>query len=136
MRRAPVRDLVVVSLEEWDAVWRRNQHLVSRLLRDDPDLRVLFVEPPADPVHAARRRTRPQRGAGLRLGPDLTSVPSGRLYLFQATKALPRRVDTRADVRLAEQVVEAADRLARSVRRHRRLAPRRPHGCRARSSYR
>lgn len=111
MRRDPARDLVVVSLEAWDQVWRRNQHLVSRLLRDDPDLRVLFVEPPTDPVHAARRRTRPQRGAGLRLGPDLAGVPSGRLYLFQATKALPRRVDSRADVRLADQVVEAADRL-------------------------
>ena len=39
-------DLVVVSLEAWDQVWRRNQHLVSRLLARDPSLRVLFVEPP------------------------------------------------------------------------------------------
>jgi glycosyltransferase involved in cell wall biosynthesis len=106
-----VTDLVVVSLEAWDQVWRRNQHLVSRLLRDDPQLRVLFVEPPADPVHAARRRSRPRRGAGLRLGPGIDGVPSGRLYVFQATKALPRRIDRRADVRLANQVVEAADRL-------------------------
>jgi glycosyltransferase involved in cell wall biosynthesis len=104
-------DLVVVSLEAWDAVWRRNQHLVSRLLREDPDLRVLFVEPPADPMHAIRRRTRPGRGAGLRLGPDLPGVASGRLYLLQATKALPRRVDPRVDARLAAHIVEAADRL-------------------------
>ena len=80
-------DLVVASLEAWDAVWRRNQHLVSRLLRDDPDLRVLFVEPPADPMHALRRRTAPRRGAGLRAAPSLPGIESGRLMLFQPTKA-------------------------------------------------
>ena len=111
MSRDPALDVVVVSLEAWDAVWRRNQHLVSRLLRDDPDLRVLFVEPPADPVHAVRRRRRARPGAGLRLGPDLHDVAAGRLYLFEATKPLPRRVDPRADVRLANQIVEAADQL-------------------------
>ena len=72
-------DLVVASLEAWDGVWRRNQHLVFRLLRDDPELRVLFVEPPADPIHAARRRERPRPGQGLRLGPTLDRVPAGRL---------------------------------------------------------
>jgi glycosyltransferase involved in cell wall biosynthesis len=100
-----------VSLEAWDEVWRRNQHVVSRLLRDDPGLRVLFVEPPADPVHAARRRSRPRLGTRLRSGPSLDGVPAGRLYLFQGTKALPRRVDPHVDHRLAEQVVRAADEL-------------------------
>ena len=75
-------DLVVVSLERWDDVWRRNQHLVAGLLQRDPDLRVLFVEPPADP--AARRassaagppvgRTR-RRGA--RRSRPVASGPSG-----------------------------------------------------------
>ncbi|HEU4998955.1 MAG TPA: glycosyltransferase [Lapillicoccus sp.] len=101
----------MASLEAWDGVWRRNQHLVSRLLRDDPCLRVLFVEPPADPIHAARRRERPRPGQGLRLGPTLDGVPAGRLYLYQGTKALPRRVDPHVDQRLAEQVVRAADQL-------------------------
>ena len=50
-------DLVVVSLEAWDDVWRRNQHLVAGLLRSDPALRVLFVEPPADPTHDLRSAT-------------------------------------------------------------------------------
>ena len=66
MTRERGPDLVVASLEAWDGVWRRNQHLVSRLLRDDPELRVLFVEPPADPIHDARRRSRPRRGPGVR----------------------------------------------------------------------
>ena len=101
-------DLVVVSLEAWDGVWRRNQHLVSRLLRTDPGLRVLFVEPPADPVHAARRRQVPRRGAGLRPGPTLPGVAEGRLHLFQPTKPLPRRLDARADARLAARTAHAA----------------------------
>ena len=42
-------DVVLVSLEPWDDVWRRNQHLVVALLRQDPSLRVLFVEPSPDP---------------------------------------------------------------------------------------
>ena len=40
-RRLPERavtDLVVVSLERWDDVWRRNQHLVAGLLAGDPEL--------------------------------------------------------------------------------------------------
>ena len=105
------RDLVVVSLEAWDGVWRRNQHLLSRLLRDDPSLRVLFVEPPADPVHAARRGHRPRRGAGLRPGPRLDGAAGGRLLLHQGTKALPRRVDPHVDARLADQVVRSAGEL-------------------------
>ena len=96
-----MRDLVVVSLEAWDRVWRRNQHLVSRLLAADPDLRVLFVEPPADPLHDARRRSRVRRGLGLRRAAD-------RLWLFQPTKWLPRKLDRAADTRLTSAVVRAS----------------------------
>ena len=95
-------DLVVLSLEPWDEVWRRNQHLVHHLLRLDPALRVLFVEPAADPTHGLRLARRPQPGAGLRPGPEAP----GRLWLFQGTKWLPRRVDPRADDRLARAVVD------------------------------
>ena len=100
-------DLVVASLEAWDGVWRRNQHLLSRMLRDDPSLRVLFVEPPADPIHAVRSRRRPRRGRGLRSGPAIPGVRNGRLLLFQPTKPLPRKLDRRADDRLAASVVRA-----------------------------
>jgi glycosyltransferase involved in cell wall biosynthesis len=101
-------DLVVVSLEAWDGVWRRHQHLVSRLLLGDPDLRVLFVEPPADPLHDARRGARVRRGRGLRPG-DLAGA-EGRLWLFQPTKWLPRRVDPQADARVSSSIVGAARR--------------------------
>ncbi|EWT02782.1 hypothetical protein N865_03030 [Intrasporangium oryzae NRRL B-24470] len=104
-------DLVVISLEPWDEVWRRNQHLLAGLLRTDPALRVLFVEPATDPLHALTRRARPTPGRGLRRGPRLAGVEDERLWLFQGTKLLPRRLDARSDERLAASVVRAATSL-------------------------
>jgi glycosyltransferase involved in cell wall biosynthesis len=97
-------DLVVISLEAWDDVWRRNQHLVARLLEGDPSLRVLFVEPPADPLHDLVSRRTPAGGF------DPTPAPGfeGRLLRFRAVKALPRRIDRRVDERLARAVERAA----------------------------
>ncbi|MDF2848920.1 MAG: tuaH, partial [Oerskovia sp.] len=103
-----MKDLVVISLEPWDEVWRRNQHLVAGLMSRDPGLRVLFVEPSADPIHAASRRARPRCGRGLRPGPPSEDGGAGDgLWLLQPTKWLPRRVDRRADVRWARRIVAA-----------------------------
>jgi glycosyltransferase involved in cell wall biosynthesis len=97
-------DLIVVSLERWDEVWRRNQHLVAGLLREDPDLRVLFVEPPDDPLYALRRGARPEFGHGER--------PVGeRLHTLRPVKWLPRRLDPGADARIERSIVRAAARL-------------------------
>lgn len=104
-------DLVVLSLETWDAVWRRNQYLVTELLRADPTLRVLFVEPAADPLFQVSRRRFPRRGRGLRAAPRLDGVAPGRLSLFEPTKLLPRRLDRRVDERLARATERAARRL-------------------------
>lgn len=104
-------DLVVISLERWDEVWRRNQHLVAGLLRTDPELGVLFVEPPADPSYQLTRRERPHRGEGIRAVTDVEGIGPGRLWTFQATKWLPRRIDRRTDDRIARSVVRAAERI-------------------------
>lgn len=103
-------DVVLISLEAWDDVWRRNQHLVSRLLARDESLRVLFVEPASDPLHAALHRRAARPGRGLREGPALPGVGGRRLWLYQPTKLLPRRVDPRVDRRWATQVIRAARR--------------------------
>ena len=101
-------DLVVVSLERWDDVWRRNQHLVAGLLEADPGLRVLFVEPPADPTHDLASRRSPSLGTSVI---EVGEPAPGRLWTLRPVKWLPRRVDPRADERLARAVMRAATRL-------------------------
>jgi glycosyltransferase involved in cell wall biosynthesis len=101
-------DLVVISLEAWDDVWRRNQHLVTGLLRSNAALRVLFVEPPADPTHDLRSGRRPSFARGVRELPD---VAPGRLFTVRPVKWLPRRLDPRTDERLARAVMRAAESL-------------------------
>jgi hypothetical protein len=70
-------DLVVLSLEDWDDIWRRNQFLVDELLKLSPARRVLFVEPASDVLHAMRTRTVPPR-PGLRQITD-----DGRLWALR-----------------------------------------------------
>ena len=99
-------DLIVASLERWDAVWRRNQHLLDGLLQVDPYLRILFVEPAADPLHDLSERRRPQVGKRAR-----SAGGSGRLWTFRPVKLLPRRLDARADRRIVDGILGAARRL-------------------------
>jgi teichuronic acid biosynthesis glycosyltransferase TuaH len=97
--------LVVCSLEAWDEVWRRNQYLVDGLLRRNPRLRVLFVEPPYDLAGGLR-------GGRPRAGPWLRAVgPTGRLWALRPVKPLPRRAGPWSDHALWWQVRRAAARL-------------------------
>lgn len=104
-------DLVVLSLESWDRVWRRNQYLVAGLLRTDPDLRVLFVEPSADLAWDLVQRRRPRLGDGLDEVTDLAGVGRGRLWRYEPTKVLPRRLDPRGETRTSSAVQRQARRL-------------------------
>ena len=113
----PDRAVVLVSLEAWDQVWRRNQYLVAELLRADPELRVVFVEPAYDPLHAIRRGDRSRHGRGLllgrglRAGPAVDGVAPDRLWRFEPTKWLPRKIDPHVDRRSARAVRRVARRL-------------------------
>lgn len=103
-------DLVVVSLEVWDEVWRRNQHLVAGLLRSGAVRRVLFVEPAVDTLHELRSGRRPQCTAtGLRRV-ELEGA-DGELWALRPRKMLPRRVDHSGDARRARAVAAAASRI-------------------------
>lgn len=95
-------NLVVCSLEPWDDVWRRNQHLLDGLLQDD-GVEVLLVEPAADPLHALAHRRRPRRGRGLRTLPGY----GGRLRAIQPTKYGPRALGPAAQSRMRAQVLRA-----------------------------
>lgn len=48
-------DLVFLSLENWDDVWRRNQFVCAELARRHPESKILFVTPPRDVSNALRR---------------------------------------------------------------------------------
>lgn len=49
-----MRDLIFVSLENWDGVWRRNQFLCAEWLRRFPGMRLLFVGRSRDFSHSLR----------------------------------------------------------------------------------
>jgi glycosyltransferase involved in cell wall biosynthesis len=89
--KTDLRELVVFSLEPWNEVWRRNQHFVDILLRRNPALRVLFVEPPTDPVHSLRLRRVPEMPSIRHVSPD------GRLRALRPLKLLPRRLGSLSD---------------------------------------
>jgi glycosyltransferase involved in cell wall biosynthesis len=97
-----LEELVVCSLEPWDEIWRRNQFIADRLLERNALLRILFVEPPTDPIHALSHRRRPRL-------PRLRTVGyGGRLRALRPVKPLPRRVGPLADLALQTQVRLAA----------------------------
>lgn len=103
-------DLVVMSLEVWDEVWRRNQHLVAGLLRSGQVRRVLFVEPPADTLHelrSGRVSWSGARGTGLRRI-RLAGAGSTELWGLRPRKLLPRRIDSGGDRRRARRIAETA----------------------------
>ncbi len=57
-------DIIFVSLENWDEVWRRNQFLCAAYARRHPEAKILFVGLPRDLSGLARRgRFAEMRGA-------------------------------------------------------------------------
>lgn len=50
----PLHRIAFVSLENWDAIWRRNQFLCAELTERHPDWKIEFVTPPWDVTYALR----------------------------------------------------------------------------------
>jgi teichuronic acid biosynthesis glycosyltransferase TuaH len=100
------RSVVVCSLEAWDDVWRRNQIFLDHLLRKDPQLRALFVEPAVDLPFELLKRRRPGRSGLRQLGPD------PRVWLLRPKKLLPRVLARGSvDRHMATSVARAVERL-------------------------
>jgi hypothetical protein len=97
-----VLELVVCSLEPWNEIWRRNQFLVDALLRANPALRVVFVEPSTDVLFDLTQRRLPTLPRFRRVLAD------GRLTLFRPLKPFPRRLGSLTDELLMRQVRLAA----------------------------
>jgi teichuronic acid biosynthesis glycosyltransferase TuaH len=98
-------DVVCLSLEPWDDVWRRNQHLAAQLLRLRPSLRLLFAAVPVDVAWSLRQGRWPARSALQPVG------GTGRLWTMAPRKWLPRRVWPSGDRSLGTQVLRDAHRL-------------------------
>ena len=54
-RGLATNDMIFVSLEDWDDIWRRNQFLCSELTRRYPQARILFVGLPRNLLREWRR---------------------------------------------------------------------------------
>ena len=52
----------MLSLEPWDAVWRRNQHLAARVVRSGAVRHLQFVTPPTPGLALRARRVSPEPG--------------------------------------------------------------------------
>ena len=52
--RTSPRDMIFVSMEDWDEIWRRNQFVCAGLARRHPDKQILFVGLPRDYSHRLR----------------------------------------------------------------------------------
>ena len=94
-----VDELVVCSLERWDDIWRRNQFLVDALLRRTRQLRVLFIEPPADPLHDISSARLPSLPRARRVQERLTTLTP--------LKLLPRAAGPLTDALLHRQLLLA-----------------------------
>ena len=93
--------MICLSLEPWNEVWRRNQLMVTELLRLRPELRVLFAETPIDVLWSVRQGQRPASAALRPIG------DTGRLWAMAPRKWLPRRIRPGTDGSLARQVLAA-----------------------------
>ncbi|HXW34619.1 MAG TPA: hypothetical protein VEJ87_08560, partial [Acidimicrobiales bacterium] len=109
-------DIVVCSLEPWGDVRRRIQLLVEELTKAHPEVRVLFVEPPLDVLHALVHRRWNDLGHLLtrshakRAGSDRAGSDNSRVEVLRTTKWLPRFVGPFADRSLVNQVRRAVRR--------------------------
>jgi hypothetical protein len=80
-----MRDLVFVSLENWDEIWRRNQFLCSGLARRFPQARILFVGKPLPILHVLRSGR-----VGQLLRPTIKAVPGQpNIHVMELIKLVP-----------------------------------------------
>ncbi|HVX87276.1 MAG TPA: glycosyltransferase [Phycisphaerae bacterium] len=87
-RSTPFPDLLFLSLEPWDDIWRRNQFLTATLAKRHPHAKFLFVNPARDLSNALRRRD----FSTLNPDPLISSPPGmegGNIFLTRPTKLLP-----------------------------------------------
>ncbi len=85
-------DIIFVSMENWDDIWRRNQFFVAELAKRHPESKVLFVGLPTDVTHGVREKNLKPLRAALRpavpTNPQ-TDLPLPNVYLINHSKWMP-----------------------------------------------
>jgi glycosyltransferase involved in cell wall biosynthesis len=104
-------DLIFISIENWDDVWRRNQFVVHRLARRHPRRRILWVNPPDDVSNDARHG-RLFRAAARAFPNSPRALPQlPNLFLFTPAKLLPNSIgftETANNMMMRSQLRKAA----------------------------
>lgn len=82
-------DILFVSMEDWDHVWRRNQLLCAAYAKRFPDRRILFISPPRDLSNRLRK-------GGLRAMPPAVESVAGfaNITVVRPLKLLPNTIPT------------------------------------------
>ena len=96
--------IVLISLEPWDDMWRRNQFLCDGLLSRSETTKILFVQPPYDNSYAMRSSNLAKIQFSATL---LSDGYDTRLQLFTPTKWFPNSLPLGRklnDIFLANQV--------------------------------
>ena len=102
-----MQDLIFVSMENWDDVWRRNQFLCAGLARRFPERKILFVGLTRNATNDIRHGRLPSLAASDTTVPGLPNITLTRpLKLLPDTLGWGRRVNERlfrSHVRAAAQ---------------------------------
>lgn len=90
-----MRDLIFVSMEDWDDIWRRNQFLCAALARRFPSMKILFVGLPLNISHQLRSgRLSGSKGPATWTVPGFPNITFTRaLKLFPDSVAAGRAVN-------------------------------------------
>ena len=107
-------DVIHISMENWDTVWRRNQNVAAGLARRYPDRKILYVGLEVDLSHALRKGRFAAFREGRRVAPPRRSREFPNVYLFNPVKWFPNTLTagrlaneaiTRAQVRKAARFI-------------------------------
>jgi len=83
-------DVIFVSLENWDDIWRRNQFVCAELARRFPNDRILFVGMPHDISEALRRGSLRAAMGAVFFNKPFTPIPDApNLTFTRSVKLLP-----------------------------------------------
>lgn len=83
-------DILFISMEDWDEIWRRNQCIAAGFARRMPENRLLFAGLPIDVSHGLRTFSIRPLLRALRRPRTLVSPPGlPNVFLFNAVKWLP-----------------------------------------------